>query len=52
MGLKADAIDVEIGVEIRCQFIILARKDELTPDYERRVSGTDSKCSDIISRKG
>ena len=22
--------------EIRCQFIILARKDELTPDYAKR----------------
>ena len=24
------------GVEIRCQFIILARKDEPTPDYARK----------------
>ena len=25
--------DIRCSAEIRCQFIILARKDELTPDY-------------------
>jgi len=30
----------EIRREIRCQFIILARKDEPTPDYARKDEPT------------
>ena len=36
LGQQPEASLEEIREEIRCQFIILARKDELTPDFPRK----------------
>jgi len=33
LGVGGNPVSVHHSVEIRCQFIILARKDEPTPDY-------------------
>jgi len=33
-GYYGCCVHQEIIAEIRCQFIILARKDELTPDFK------------------
>jgi len=47
------------GVEIRCQFVILARKDELTPDYAFPKRRTDTnnpswmlECLQLLIFKG
>jgi len=36
IGIIISVIQGKSGGEIRCQFIILARKDEPTPDYANR----------------
>jgi len=38
--------------EIRCQFIILARKDEPTPDYVRKYKLTPRKSVEIRRKSG